>query len=171
MICPDCKHDNIAGADTCESCGASLVVDPEYTHAFERGIVAHSVDVLCAKKPLCVSGNTSVRNVISLMLEQETGAAIVEQDGKPAGIFTERDILNDVSCDTAQLDDAVENHMTASPETITKNDSIAFAMQTMDLGGYRHLPIVDSKGNATGIISARDIMRFLCVRYADSRNS
>jgi hypothetical protein len=39
----------------------------------------------------------------------------------------------------------------------------------MDLGGYRHLPIVNSANIATGIISARDVLRFLSVKYAKSR--
>ena len=100
----------------------------------------------------------------------DIGAVLVECDGEVAGIFTERDVLNDVSQDVSQLSEGLENHMTASPETITKNDSIAYAMHAMDVGGYRHLPIVDSAGMPTGIVSARDIMRFLCVRYANSRD-
>ena len=38
---------------------------------------------------------------------------------------------------------------------------IAFAVQRMDQGGYRHLPIVDRDEKLTGIISVRDIMRYL----------
>jgi CBS domain-containing protein len=38
---------------------------------------------------------------------------------------------------------------------------IAFAVQRMDLGAYRHLPIVDQRGDLVGIISARDILRHL----------
>ena len=39
----------------------------------------------------------------------------------------------------------------------------------MDLGGYRHLPIVNSANIATGIISSRDVLRFLSVKYAHQR--
>ncbi|QDU46684.1 inosine 5'-monophosphate dehydrogenase [Symmachiella dynata] len=170
MICPDCQFDNITGADVCEGCGASLIHGEEFTNALERGIIAHSVDVLCAKRPVCVPATTSVREAIDLMLKHQTGAVLVESNGEVGGIFTERDVLNDVSQDVSQMSESLENHMTASPETITKNDSIAYAMHAMDVGGYRHLPIVDSAGVPTGIVSARDIMRFLCVRYANSRD-
>jgi CBS domain-containing protein len=60
--------------------------------------------------------------------------------------------------------------MTAAPATATKSDSLGFAMQSMDLGGYRHLPIVNSAGIATGIISSRDLLRFMAVKYAASRS-
>ncbi len=148
------------------------------TESYTRKIVGsvsvykrQSVDVLCPKAPVRIPGQTSVREAISLMLEHQTGSVLVESDGKLAGIFSERDVLNDVSRDLSQLDDAVENHMTPSPATITKNDSIAYAMHTMDVGGYRHLPVVDSQRIPTGIVSSRDIMRFLCVRYAQSRSA
>jgi len=170
MICPDCHHDNIVGADVCEGCGASLTHREEITNALERGIIAHSVDVLCAKRPICVSAATSVHEAMDLMMKHQTGAVLVETDGELAGIFTERDVLNDVSQDVSQMSEGLEHHMTASPVTITKNDSIAYAMHAMDVGGYRHLPVVDSAGMPTGIVSARDIMRFLCVRYANSRD-
>ena len=129
MICPDCRFDNIAGADVCESCGASLVLGEEFSNALERGIVAHAVDVLC------VPANTPVREAVDLMLKHQTGAVLVETDGELSGIFTERDVLNDVSQDTSQLSVGIEQYMTPSPDTITKNDSIAYAIHNTDVGG------------------------------------
>ena len=120
MICPDCNCDNIAGADVCEGCGASLTHGEEFTNALERGIIAHSVDVLCAKQPVCVPTSTSVREAIDLMMKHQTGAVLVETNGELAGIFTERDVLNEVGQDVSQMEEGVGHHMTASPETITK---------------------------------------------------
>ena len=70
-----------------------------------------------------------------------------------------------------ELDRPVADFMTPSPETITKQDSIAYALHAMDLGGYRHIPVVaeDSK-LPIGIISIRDILRFLCIRFAKLRS-
>ncbi len=103
MICPDCHCDNITGADVCEGCGASLIHREESPMRLERGIIAHSVDVLCAKRPVCVPAGTSVREAIDLMLKHQTGAVLVECDGEVGGIFTERDVLNDVSQDVSQI--------------------------------------------------------------------
>ena len=41
----------------------------------------------------------------------------------------------------------------------------------MDLGGYRHLPVVDDDARPIGVISVRDILRFLCVRFAKLRTT
>jgi CBS domain-containing protein len=36
----------------------------------------------------------------------------------------------------------------------------------MDVGGYRHVPIVDQAGRAVGVISVRDILRYLAKKIA-----
>ena len=113
--------------------------------------------------------STSVREAIRELVDNKIGCLLVVADGELAGIFTERDVLNKVSADLNTLDRPVSGFMTSSPETITKQDSIAYALHTMDLGGYRHLPIVDG-GRPTGVISVRDILRFLCIRFAELRS-
>ena len=51
--------------------------------------------------------------------------------------------------------------MTPNPEAVTIADTLAFALHKMDIGGYRHLPVVSLTGEPVGIISARDILRHL----------
>jgi CBS domain-containing protein len=55
----------------------------------------------------------------------------------------------------------VSEFMTPKPQTLDTDARLAFAVQRMDMGAYRHLPIVDSHGELVGIISARDILRHL----------
>ena len=112
---------------------------------------------------------TPVRQVIAEMAGKKIGCVLVEESANLLGVFSERDILNKVSLDRANLDRPVADFMTPSPATATKTDSIGFVLQTMDLGGYRHLPIVNSANIAVGIISSRDILRFMAVKYAGSR--
>ena len=56
-----------------------------------------------------------------------------------------------------------------TPGAVAADVTIGFVLQTMDLGGYRHIPIVNSANIAVGIISSRDILRFMAVKYAQSR--
>jgi CBS domain-containing protein len=55
--------------------------------------------------------------------------------------------------------------MTANPETIEEDDSIAFAIHKMDIGGYRHLPVMEGD-RPKGIISVRDVVRHLAAHLA-----
>jgi CBS domain-containing protein len=168
MLCPDCGHDNIDGVDVCEECGQSLSGFEPGTE-MEQAIARHGVVVLCPKTPVTAPATVSAREAISRMIERKIGCLLIESDGALAGIVTERDVLNKLAPDLSGLDRPVSEFMTAAPEALTSRDSIAYALHAMDSGGYRHMPIVDDKGRPTGIISIRDILRFLCVRFAELR--
>ena len=45
------------------------------------------------------------------------------------------------------------------------DDKIAFALHKMNVGGYRHIPIL-FQGKLVGVISIRDILRYLSERIA-----
>jgi CBS domain-containing protein len=172
MICPDCGYDNIEGVDLCETCGQPLVDVGQTGSELEESISRHNIGVLPTKTPVSVSSTTSVREAVDEMISRKLGCVLVVDNEELVGIFTERDLLYKVSADLHELDLPVTDFMTPSPETITKQDSIAYALHAMDLGGYRHIPIVDSSESKLpiGIISIRDILRFLCIRFAKLRS-
>lgn len=169
MQCPDCGYENIPGADLCEKCQQPLT----RLHApseMERAITSHPVSVLAMKSPFSVQTTATVRDAVQEMIRHRIGCVLVMNGPDLAGIFTERDVLNRVSPDRSALDQPVSQHMTASPMVLRINDSIAYALHAMAVNGYRHLPVVDEAGHAVSIISARDVLRLLAVRFADIRS-
>ncbi len=95
------------------------------------------------------------------MNENHTGCVLVQKGGKLVGIFTERDVLNKVFFREDSRTVAVEAVMTKSPETLEADETIAFALNKMSVGGYRHIPIVEPGGKPVGVLSVRDIVDFL----------
>lgn len=170
MKCPDCGFKNVDGSDECQSCGSSLSNFDPQGNEVEQSITSHPISVLCAREPICVSPKALVRDVVAQMSEKKIGCVLVEEGGRLLGVFSERDVLNKVAGDQVRLERPVSEFMTAAPTTVTKRDSIGFALQAMDLGGYRHLPVVNSSSIPVGLLSTRDILRFLCVKYAQSRS-
>lgn len=168
MICPDCGHDNIPGDDSCSACGQPLAILEDQGSQLEQTIARHTVDVLCPKKPISVEASATAREAVGCMVKNGIGCLLVLNEGTLVGIVTERDVLNKMSAERT-LDRPVSKFMTAAPSSIESNESIAYALHTMDVGGYRHLPIVDQNGKPIGIISVRDILRFLCTRFAELR--
>jgi CBS domain-containing protein len=164
IICPYCSSENIEGTDLCEECGEPLT-DSHLTppsNEVEQGLLKDRVSVLSPKKPLTVKPTTPVGDVLKLMVDRRIGCIVVEEGGKPVGIFSERDALRKLNVDAATLSDhPVSEFMTPQPQTLVANAKIAYAVQRMDLGGYRHLPIVKDDGELVGIISARDIIGYL----------
>ena len=58
--------------------------------------------------------------------------------------------------------------MTPSPQSLKEDARLVFAVHQMDLGGYRHLPILDRDGELQGVVSVRDLLRYLTERITAS---
>jgi CBS domain-containing protein len=59
------------------------------------------------------------------------------------------------------MDVGVEEIMTRMPEYLFADDQVAFALNRMHVGGFRHVPLIDLRGKPTGIVSVRDILAFI----------
>ena len=113
-----------------------------------------------------VPPGTTIGQAARIMKEHRVGCVLVEDGGKLFGIFTERDILTKLvgtGYDPAKV--AIDGVMTRNPETLTPEDPIAFALQRMSVGGFRHLPLVDSGGHPVGILSVKDIVDYLAEHF------
>lgn len=171
MNCPACDHENIPGADQCEECLQPLVdVEiPFVASQVEQRILEDPVSSLGPAEPVCVEADQSLASALQLMQQRQTGCLLVMQGGQLVGIFTERDAVMKVGADVSRLAESpIRDLMTPDPETIDATASVAFALHKMDLGGYRHLPVMDADDLPAGVISVRDILRFLTEEYATS---
>ncbi|RMD82926.1 MAG: CBS domain-containing protein [Candidatus Dadabacteria bacterium] len=120
------------------------------------------VSVLDPREPLAVEPQTSVLEAVTLMQREHVGCVLVTRGDKLKGIFTERDVLTQIvgqGVDPAKT--PVRRVMTPDPETLRPTDSIAYALNKMSLGDYRHIPLVDKAGKAVGIISVKDIVNYI----------
>ena len=164
-ICPSCDTANIEGVDTCERCGQPLselyLSDPET--ALERNLLKDRISVLQPKPPMVVTPDVTVAQVLKQLAEASIGCVlVVEASGQIRGIFSERDAVRRLGTQATEVSDRpIEEFMTPNPQCLTADSKIVFAVHNMDLGGYRHVPIVDGDGKAEGIISVRDILHYL----------
>lgn len=162
--CPSCGFSNIDGVDDCDKCGQSLTYEylAEPATAVERGLLKDSVRVLEPNSPVTVSPDTPVGAVLEKLVERSIGCVVVVDDKKLVGIFSERDALLKLNTEAATLrDQPIAEFMTPVPQSLASDSKIAFAVQRMDLGSYRHVPIVNHDAEVEGIISVRDILRYL----------
>jgi CBS domain-containing protein len=164
MICPHCGDDNLPGAEECANCRMDLTqLDrPVAANRIERSLMEDPVAILRPRPPITVRPTTSVRETIQLMLNQNIGALlVVDAQGKLQGVLSERDLLTRVAgLVDDYADQPVARFMTTNPETVTAADTLAFALRHMDVGGYRHLPVLH-EGHPVGVISVRDMLRYI----------
>ena len=96
------------------------------------------------------------------MKERHVGCILVMKDGQLAGVFSERDFLLKAANLGRSLEEIqLAEVMTPSPITLSPEHSIRFALHEMSVGGFRHIPLVRNR-EPVGIISARDVIGYLC---------
>jgi CBS domain-containing protein len=164
LVCPYCDADVIEGADACEACGLPLSEShlPVPATPVERALLTDRVRLFQGRQPIVVKPTTPVRDVLRLLADNRVGCVLVGEATKAVGIFTERDVLLKLGDKASEYGGCpVSEFMTTKVESLPPSAKIAFAVHRMDMGGYRHVPVVNEQGDTVGIFSVRDILSYL----------
>jgi CBS domain-containing protein len=130
---------------------------------------------LVRRPPVTVGVGVSVRDVVRVMYENSIGSIVIVDDvGRPIGIFTERDLLRLVA-QGASLDSPVDSVMSRDLVVVKGVEGVVKAAMLMSEHRIRHLPVVDDEGKLVGVISVRDVVDalrgILAVRAAEGELS
>ena len=109
---------------------------------------------------ITIPGNAKAREAMGKLVENRIGAIIVmDADGTPQGIVTERDFLwLSFAQGDAFKELPVSEIMTKKLIICLLTDSLDYAMTVMTTNRIRHLPILDGPRLA-GIISIGDVVK------------
>ena len=125
-------------------------------------LFSQPISILEPAEPICVANGTPLDEIIEVLQGNKIGCALVTQHGKLVGIITERDFAFKILGKDIDLEsEIVDSFMTRDPETLSNNDPVAFALNRMKMGGYRHVPLVNEQDEPTGIISVKDVVHWI----------
>ena len=108
---------------------------------------------------IAVDSNTTVDIAIHKMVDRNIGAILVMEEGKLAGLFTERDVLKcwaakgESFCNIKIKDVMTKDVLIAEPD-----DDLSYAMTIMINKKIRHLPVIE-KGKIVSVVSIRDMVK------------
>jgi CBS domain-containing protein len=138
--------------------------------SFDARLLRESLRVLPTRPPLLFSPRHSVTEAMRAMQKEHRGCVLVTEDGSDAtrvvGIFTERDVLLrivDRGRNPATL--ALAEVMTRDPECLPLDASVAWVLNRMCVGGFRHVPVTDREGRLAFVVAVRDVVEFLVERF------
>ncbi len=120
------------------------------------------------RKALCLEDSRPTIEAIRLMRKHKMGSVLITRDGVLSGIFTERDVLNQLALgekDTARV--PLQEVMRADPEVLSPDAPMTYALNLMSVGGFRHVPLVDDKRRPVAVVSVRDIVNYLVDHFPD----
>ena len=164
MNCPACGHENIDGIDRCENCLAPFrqldIPSADGAEGLARSVMEDDLREL-DQEILEVTSDTPAIEAVLKMRTSRVGCALVVDNGKLVGIFTERDVLNKLAGKTAQADTtAVKELMSPNPESLRETDSVATALSKMSLGRYRHIPVLKADGSYS-VTSIKHLLKYI----------
>ena len=137
---------------------------------FDSNLLRQPLSVLPYRHPITVAPHDSVTDAMRAMQAEHRGYVAVTPDGSPAtpiiGIFTERDVLFrivDRGRNPASL--PLSEVMTRDVEVLPDTASIAYLLNKMCVGGFRHVPVVDEGGRAVTVVSLKDVVELLVAAF------
>ncbi|NQD91140.1 CBS domain-containing protein [Pseudomonas sp. CrR25] len=106
-----------------------------------------------------VSPDTSVLDAVKLMAEKGIGALVVLDNGRLAGIVSERDYARKVALlERSAFSAQISEIMTAEVVTVGPRDTSQHCMQLMTDRHLRHLPVL-AEGELIGLLSIGDLVK------------
>ncbi len=115
---------------------------------------------LKGRSVVTIASEMSLLDVARLLQEKRIGCIVIEgDDGKVAGIVSERDIVRAIGESGAKvLKEPVANYMTRAVVTAREADTIDRLMSEMTAHHFRHMPIVE-RGRLVGLVSIGDVVK------------
>ena len=140
--------------------------NPREPRAFDASLVREPLSALPVREAVILAGADSVTDAMRAMQREHRSCVLVTDDGtkdsKLTGIFTERDVLFrivDQGRNPASL--PISDVMTPDPEALSIHTTVAYVLNKMSVGGFRHVPVVDDEHRPACVIAVRDVVNFL----------
>jgi CBS domain-containing protein len=106
-----------------------------------------------------VTPGTTVYDTLQLMAEHGIGAVVVLEEGRPVGIFSERDYARQVILKgRTSKDTPVREVMVSRVVFVRPEQSIEECMALMTDKRVRHLPVLE-RGALSGMLSIGDVVK------------
>ena len=112
------------------------------------------------REVISVGPGDTVLQALNLMAKHDIGALLVMDQGKPAGIFSERDYARKVVLHGKSSKDVpVREVMSEKVIYVKLAQTVEECMAVMTDRHIRHLPVLDEAGQVVGFLSIGDMVK------------
>jgi CBS domain-containing protein len=130
------------------------------------------LQVVGRNAPVTVEPGTTLRDCLAAIRRSGTGDSVfvVDGEGRLAGVLTERDIFGRLvggDVPPIDLDQPVETLMTTDPHHLHLEDTVRTAIELMQTGRYRNVPLVDDANTLQGVIRPLDVLKYLAEAFPE----
>ena len=116
------------------------------------------VEEVMSRNPQIVTGDLTVKEGAKLLREKGVSTLIIDEEGKPVGIVTDRDFVVKVIAEGLSYDTKLRDIMSSPIIMIPHDEYLSDAAKIMTQRRIRKLPVIKN-GKIIGILSENDIVR------------
>lgn len=129
-------------------------------------ITREPISVLPLRELNAVQPDSSCRDAVALMRKKRLGFVLILDDqGRPAGMFTERQLIRLLLDDPKGLDEPVGSHMSKESRTLKHDAPIAKLIEKLQSLEWRFVCVVDGQGKAVGVTGQRGLMEYIADHF------
>lgn len=108
-----------------------------------------------------VAATSSVQETVDIMDKKNVTAVVITENGKPSGIFTERDVLKRVAAkEVAVKKTPIKQVMTAPIITMPRTALVGDVLAEMSRRDIRNMPVSADGGDLIGLVSMPEILQY-----------
>jgi MHS family proline/betaine transporter-like MFS transporter len=115
---------------------------------------------LVRRKPITISGEATIYDVVKIMAEQNIGFLVVVENGRMVGVLSERDVVRSLA-ERGNLSVKVSDICKRDIITLQADATLEEAAEKMGKHGIRHIVVVNKSGELIGVVSVRDLIQEL----------
>ena len=99
-----------------------------------------------------------VSDAVTVMDGHNVGSILIlDEAGRLAGIFTERDLMHCFVKNISLREEPISNVMTPNPITLDSSEDVSVAIRVMSENKIRHLPVMEGE-KLSGVVSYRYVV-------------
>jgi CBS domain-containing protein len=121
--------------------------------------------VLARPEPATITPETSLADALAAMRAAGGDAVLIKDGERLVGILTERDVLTRILGAAVDARQPVSIYMTNEPHTLAADATLLQAMQAMESGHYRNVPLIDEDGGIVGLLRQQDLLEYIAEAF------
>ena len=132
-------------------------------------ILEERLRVLSRGAPVTVAPGSSLADCLRAIQRTGTGDSVFVCDpsGRLVGVLTERDIFGRIVGGDVDLAKPVESMMTTTWHHLHVEETVRDAIELMQTGRYRNVPLLDDEDHLHGVVRPQDILKFLAEAFPE----
>lgn len=134
--------------------------------SLQENLRTTTVDRLNLRKAITISPEQAVKDAVVAMRDGQLGCVVVVDDlGKPTGIFTEAMLRSALCRNPGCVNEPLAEHVATAFPWVATDDPVETVIEAMEAKNHRFVVVVDKSGKVVGLTGQKSVMEFVAEHF------